>query len=389
MKLILHIGTPRTDTKALQRWFATHRDGLTARGVRYARAPGAENHRDLMLFARDHDPADKSLRQFGITSPETHEAFRRKLADGIAAEVAANGDARVFVMSNEQIFSRITSPQTAGRLRDLLTPLFDEITVYLHLRPQVDLMMSNASQLARDGKQVTQAEFTRPGIGPNNFFYGYDRFVQIWEKVFGAGAIRLVPFRRDPDMTAVLIRDLGLTDAVADMTLPDGTDGDVTLDWRAMALANTVNRGLSDAGLPQMNYFLDTMTEIEPVQPGRALAQDVQRRFDAANAALAVRRSDITHEDLTPDWSRYTPEGNLHLIEAPCVFPGQIAQVIHRYAQELALAKWQRAVSEGKLAALQGDDRALQQAQRQIAQAGDDLRRYGIVLADGNPVAPA
>ncbi|SEO24036.1 hypothetical protein SAMN04488103_11624 [Gemmobacter aquatilis] len=386
MKLALHIGTPKTGTTSLQRWFSQNREALQAQGLRYAQAPGQENHRKLATYARDTDKPDESFAQNGIHSAEDHAAFRSRLAEEIAAEVAAQGGARVMLMSNEHIFSKINTAQMAARLRDLLAPLFDGITVYLHLRPQIDLMMSNASQLARIGRQMSRAEITRPGVGPNNYFYGYNRFLQGWESVFGAENIRLVPFRREPDMTDYLIRNLGIDSS----QLPPPGRENTALDWRAIALANVVNRALAAAGLPQRTeYHLDTMPGIERIQPGRALAQELQARFADSNAALVSRRSDLTLEDLTPDWADYPEEGNLHLVDAPCVFEAQIGHMLRRNAEELALERWRRHIAEGKLAAMACDEAGLRRAQRQAKAAAAELDRLGVLPPENGPAGTA
>ncbi|MDQ1850534.1 hypothetical protein Q9299_19700 [Gemmobacter fulvus] len=382
MKLALHIGTPKTGTTTLQRWFAQNRTALQAQGVIYAQAPGAENHRKLMAYARDTDKPDGSFAGFGIHGPEDHAAFRAGLETALAQEVAAHPGARVWVMSNEHIFSKVITRPMARRLKDLLTPHFSEITVYLHLRPQLDLMMSNASQLARIGRQMSRVEMTRPGISPENYFFGYDRFLTNWEAVFGASNIRLVPFRRTPDMTRFLQAELGIDTS----TLPAAARENTGLDWRAIALANVVNRSLQAADVaPLPDFHLDSMPGTERIQPGLALAQEVQARFTASNAALAARRSDITLEDLTPDWSAYAPEGNLHLVDAPCVFEAQLGHMVRRFAGDVALETWRRHLAEGKLAALTGDAAGVSRAKRQMERLATRLTSLGVAL----PAAPA
>jgi len=233
----------------------------------------------------------------------------------------------------------------------------------------------------RNGRQMSRAEITRPGIGPDNYFFGYDRFLKNWEQVFGAANIRLIPFRRQPDITAFMIGELAI-----DMTaLPPPVRENAALDWRAIALGNVMNRSLAAAGLPQRtNYFLDDMPGSERIQPGRALGQELQARFAQSNAALAARRPDITLADLTPDWSAYAEDGNLHLIDAPCVFEPQLGHIVQRYACELALERWRRHIAEGKLAALTGDEAALRRAQRQAQDAARDLRGLGAALPDAS-----
>ena len=170
MKLALHIGTAKTGTTSLQTWFATNRDALGAQGVWYPRAPGAENHRKLMVHARDSDKPDPSFGKFGIRTPAEHEAFRTRLRHDLTVEVAASQRLghHIWVMSSEHLHSKITTPAMITRLHDLLSPLFDDITIHLHLRPQIDLLVSNASQRARMGRPVTRAELTRDAVSSSS-----------------------------------------------------------------------------------------------------------------------------------------------------------------------------------------------------------------------------
>lgn len=380
MKLTLHIGTPKTGTTSLQRWFAGQRAALLAQGVWYPEALGAENHRKLMTFARDTDKPDDSFPRFGIRSPEDHARFRDTLAaafDAEAAEARAAG-AQVALISNEHLWSKINTKDQVERLRAFLDARFDTVTVVLHLRPQVDLMISNASQLARMGTLVTEAELTREGIGPKNAFYGYDRTVAVWEGVFGPERLALVPFRRQPDITAVLTAALGIDTA----GLPAPVRENRGLDWRAIALANAVTRGFAETGVAVPPWPIDDLPGAERLAPGRALLQGVQARFEAGNAALAARRADITAADLTPDWDAHPVEGNLALLDAPCFFAPQIAHLVRRMAQDRALETWRRHIAEGRAAALAGDKAAVAAARRAATRAADALARLNLPLPE-------
>ncbi|RID90350.1 hypothetical protein D2N39_18465 [Gemmobacter lutimaris] len=375
MKLILHIGTPKTGTTSMQRWFAQNRAALTQQGIRYARAPGAENHRRLMAYARDTDKPDESFARFGITSDESHAAFRNQLQRAIAREVEAHPGMRCFVMSNEHIYSKIDRRPMAERLHALLAPLFDEIEVWLHLRPQVDLLMSNASQLIRMGRHITAASLSRPAIAPDNRFYGYGRFLDEWEPVFGAGNIRLIPFRRRPDITRALIEDLGID--MTGLTEPERVN--TALDWRAVALGNTINRSLAAAGHPQrVDYFIDEMPGREKVQPGRAQARQIHTRFEEANRALEARHPELPAADLTPDWDAYPEEGNLHLLDTPCPFEPQLGHMVRRFTEELLRERWLRHSAELRLAQQRKDTAAVQRQRQKRADVAKEMKRLGI-----------
>jgi hypothetical protein len=152
------------------------------------------------------------------------------------------------------------------------------------------------------------------------------------------------------------------------------------LDWRTIALANAVTRGFAETGVAVPDWPIDDLPGAERLAPGRALLQAVQARFDAGNAALAARRTDITLADLTPDWDAHPVEGNLSLLEAPCFFAPQIAHLIRRMAQGRALEAWRRHIAEGRAAALAGDRAGLAAARRAATRAADALARLDLPL---------
>jgi hypothetical protein len=379
MKLALHIGTPKTGTTTLQRWFAANRVALRDQGVCYPVSPGAENHRKLSIYARDTDRPDGGFARAGVDSADAHAAFRAQFEADLAREVEANRDARVWLISNEHLHSKIVSEAMAQRVRVALSA-FDEVTVYLHLRPQVDLLVSNASQRARMGREVSHAALTRPSVGPNSAYFNYDRSVRLWEAAFGADNLRLVPFRRIPDITRHLIGELGIDTA----PLTPVERANEALDWRAIALANVVNRVLAlDGAADPPQFFLDEMPAVERLQIGRATAEEIQQRFARSNAALARRRKDIRLSDLEPDWSAYDAPANLPLVEAPCVFADQLGWLIERFDREVATERFRRHLAEARLAILQGRDDDARRAEAAAERAARRLTAGQRVAAGG------
>lgn len=381
MKLALHIGTARTGTTTLQVWFAGNRAGLGEQGICYPTSPGVENHRHLMVYALEFAPSEPVLAEFGIHSPDDHEAFRSQLRTDLAREVEASRAQghRVWLMSSEHLHSRIATPAMITRLHALLKPHFDDITVYLHLRPQVELLISNATQRARGGRPVNRAELTRPSVSGISNYFNYNKFVTNWEGVFGADNLRLVPYRTIPDMTGFMIDQLQI-DA---RRLSEVIRVNLGLDWRTLALANAVHAGFAGQNLGNAPPFhLDDMPGSDRLQMGRLVAQEVQARFDDSNTKLAKRRKDITVEDLTPDWSQHDETGNLSVVEAPCLFAPQLAHMVRRLAQDSAMERWRRHIAEGRVAALTGNAEALDRAKREAQAAAAELDALGVSQND-------
>lgn len=310
MKLWLHIGTPKTGTTSLQQWSAAHRDDLARHGVLYPTSPGTINHRKLFMTAL---PPDQPITPFG---PERDGArtrlppSRSKFVAELAEELQAATDAGMgtCLMSNEHLWSRLAQPRygdAIATLHDMLTPLFDDIGVAVHLRPQIDLIRSNASQRARSHLMVTRDHLTRSSVGPGNTFFDYNATVGRWEDVFGRDVVTTIPFKRQPDTLAATLESLGLDPREWPMPQRQNT----ALGWLHMAVTNAVL--LADVPMPD----LADLPETSPLQIGEEIAREVQSRFAESNRQLVGRRHELQHDDLEPRWSKYDGPPNIDRIE--------------------------------------------------------------------------
>lgn len=345
MKLALHIGTPKTGTTSCQRWFAENRDRLCTQGVIYPRTPGEINHRHLTLYAQNSDKLNENFHRLGIHTAQDHDNFRHRLRTDLEAEIQQNPQAHQWVMSNEHLYSQIRTIEMIARLKDFLDPYFDQISIYAHLRPQVDLLVSNASQRARMGQEVSIQTLTRPGVSDTSAYFNYNMTLKRWVHVFGLDRVHLVPFRQHPDITVYLTEQLNI--ARAGMPLPIRVNE--SLGWRSMALVNGLGVQAADVGdLPQ-NLFLEQMPGGDRLQIGLELAREIQGRFTNSNTALTQRHRDISLADITPDWSRYDAPPNVQNLMGEAAFSEQMAYVVKRYRQELRLERARGLLAETEL----------------------------------------
>lgn len=376
MKLSLHIGTPKTGTTSCQQWFAANRAQLRAQGIIYPTSLGEVNHRAITSYSLNTHRMTGAFKLPNVDTAAEHEVLRAELRMHFAAEVEQHSQAHHWVVSNEHLYSRITTFEMIGRVKEFFAPHFEEISVYLHLRPQVDLLISNTSQNARSGQKVSLAIVTRPAIGPKNDFFNYDGITNRWETVFGAQNVHLVPFRKTANITDYLIQKIGI-DSRDTSKIPYQNEA---FGWRNMALVNAFGDGVSQLGNLSETLFLDQLPAPEKLQIGLEVAREVQSRFDSRNAQLAARRSDITVDDLTPDWARYDAPPNIHKLEESSVFAEPLTYLINRYRQEVLLERGRALLAEAELAIITGQNDArgkLQQASvaLQIPQCLPELQR--------------
>lgn len=361
MKLSLHIGTPKTGTTSCQQWFAANRDVLREQGVIYPVSLGEINHRAITSYSLNTNRMTGAFKRPNVETAEEHEVFRAQLRDSFAVEIQQYSQAHHWVISNEHLYSRIKTIEMIGRVKEFFAPHFEEISIYLHLRPQVDLLLSNTSQNARLGQKVSLKILTRPAIGEKNDFFNYDGITRRWEAVFGRQNVHLVPFRKIPNITEYLAQKIGI-DRQNTSEIPYKNEA---FGWRSMALVNALGDGVSQLENLSQTLFLDQLPAPEKLQIGLEVAREIQYRFNACNAKLAERREDITVEELTPDWDRYDTPPNVHKLEENSEFAEPLTYLINRYRQEVLLERGRAMLAEAELAIITRHHKArwkLQQA---------------------------
>jgi hypothetical protein len=278
-----------------------------------------------MIYASEFLAGDDYFTRNGVSTEEEQDEFRRNLEDSFASEVKHNPASTVLI-SNEHLYSRLHTDKMVRRAKDLLTRVSDNITVVVHVRPQIDFLVSNASQTARMGHVIDSKWFTRKAVGPRNRLYNLSSTVAIWEDVFGPENLRTVPFRRTPDMTEYFIDTLGLKQDSFGATLR----ANEALGWRALAVSNAlIEHGIyKRLGPARFKKLLERLPKTERVQVGLDIAREVQERFAAENADLTSRRPELEPADMEPDWKKYDVEPNVHRIDTAMELAAEIAAAV-------------------------------------------------------------
>jgi hypothetical protein len=211
--IVLHIGVENTASTYLQQTFANSRDALRRVGVLYPHAPGDANHIKLAAFAMDDARGDEIRIMAGIRSPEDAVALRADFLDGLAREASESG-CETMLLSNEHCASRLVHEQDIGRLKDMLAPLAETITVIVYLRRQDEAMLSMYSTAIRSGA-VRKLEF--PAEHVIEWKFDYEKLLARWAAVFGRQNLIVRLFS---ELHNGSIRD----DFAIAAALPDGID---------------------------------------------------------------------------------------------------------------------------------------------------------------------
>jgi hypothetical protein len=314
-KLILHIGTPKSGTTSLQEVFAANRAKLSTQGVIYPRSFGSINLINLTLAFSPFKPRDPFFQRHRINSHSDQLALRRELDKNWLKERRKNSENHVVLISNEHLYTRMRSLDGLKEMKQWLQKYFDPIEVVVGLRPQIDLLVSNASQMARLGHKVDSSFFDDMDARKEHGFLNYNLGITPWLSVFGISAVTPVPFKRNPDIISYFSNKMGNLSLDRDLAL----NTNPALGWKAIAISNMLitqqeGKGTFDRGVHKK--YLAMVPESEPLQVGIKISKFVTHTFRSENEKLVKIFNNIEISDFDPDWKKYDKDYNLYLIDA-------------------------------------------------------------------------
>ncbi|MCB1336243.1 MAG: hypothetical protein KDK10_01860 [Maritimibacter sp.] len=290
-KAILQIGTEKTGTTSLQGFLAANRDRLAARGFLYPRFCGELNHTGLAAYAMDADRPDPLKAPFGGASPEAVPQMRERLRKLAGAELTGNHTA---IFCSEHCHSRLETADEVWRLRDFLADFFDEIQISVYLRRQDRVALSLYSTMLKSG---AQPERVLAGVRDISPYFNYDRFLGLWEGVFGRDAISVRLFEPDLLVNRSVVDDFVATwglGPIGEFRKVANENGSISLE--AQEFLRLVNPLIDDQSGPTearlRGVVVSTLERGHPghgARPSRAEARAFYERFRPANERVAQR----------------------------------------------------------------------------------------------------
>jgi len=258
VKLICHIGTPKTASTLIQNSFAANGPWLAGHGVSYAKllAPDA-NH--ITLFFACANGVHDFARDYGLNSmPEVH-AFRRHLIDRLKWHMdQLDSNIHTMVMSSENLTGNMHHPDEIARLKELLSPFFDDIKIVVYIRRQDDAILSMYGEFMRRGFSDDMfRDFVDVCLGPDSptpYLY-YRRELSKWLDVWGRENIIVRRFSPADFIDGDILTDFM---GIVQNTWEPNMDG--------FATSTDDNRGLS---APTLEFLRRLYPHISFIRDGR------------------------------------------------------------------------------------------------------------------------
>lgn len=325
MKLICHIGTPKTASTLIQNSLDANPKWLAERGIGYGKvlAPDA-NH--ITLFYAVANTVHDFARDYGLHSMEDLKRFRGEVSERIEWHKNKLGpDVHTMVYSSENLTGNMRHPDEIARLKEFLSPHFDDIIIVIYVRRQDDAILSMYGEFMRRGFSDDHfRDFVDICLGPDSptpYLY-YRRELQRWIDVWGADSI--------------IVRRFSSADFI---------DGDIMADFMGILLnswepnmdgfgaSRDDNRGLSapmiellrrwhphisfmkdDKPNPQRTLLTPILNQM-PTKPrpimGAGTARHIMRHFEPANNWLKQTFFPELEGPFFPDRPDHPERGNL------------------------------------------------------------------------------
>jgi hypothetical protein len=191
MKCILHIGTEKTGTTAIQEWMHVNRSIFLHQGVFISEFLGVPDHRIFSAFFQNE--FDDWTRRNNLRTSEDKAFFFRGFLDGLRAEIQkARQSANTFLISSEHLHSRLRTSEEIFEVQKFLASEFDSVDIVCYFRDQYDTARSLYSTHLRVDGTLSFDEFLN-GVRPGNYYYNHFEIAENWSSAFGRDSCQ---FRR-------------------------------------------------------------------------------------------------------------------------------------------------------------------------------------------------
>ncbi|MCP5036871.1 MAG: glycosyltransferase family 2 protein [Rhodobacteraceae bacterium] len=344
MRVILHIGLSECGAKDIQAVLQEKRDLLAKKGILFPRAAGGSNH--TRLYMAVSDPADVDNLRFnrGAATPEKQQSLREKLARELSDEVAKH-DPHTLILSAEQLCT-LPTKSAIERLRALLLPLSDDITIVAHLDEQARVLTRHYGEAILSGRtaslaqEIELADSTKPEAGASwhdlalegwkefnpaahafpdiqapPFWLDYVGLQDAWEQVFGPDSVTFRPYDPLCFTSDLIVKE---TCETFDITDNIGKVSDIhhPAQLSAASLArmrqiNTLLVALLGKGriIPRQLWrrlLTSVSVDGDPIAPGTLVG--FSKHFEKGNRSLlkkhrALTRYSLKRDRALPIWS--------------------------------------------------------------------------------------
>ena len=237
----LHIGTEKTGTTTLQRFFSVNKDALLKMGYYYPNEKG-NNHTFLATYAAENIEKVKDLLIYqNIKDNISHEGFRKEIESYLTRIVTNRKKKKEnIVFSNEHISARLQTIKEIITLKKLFDQFDFDTKIIIYLRRQDEYLISLFNTYIQTGG--TDKLLTFKDQNKEAYRFKYYKLLKLWSDVFGRSNINVRVFEKDAFVNKDIIHDflhtIGIDD-VQGFVIPN--DQNKSLDAKSIEFLRNLN----------------------------------------------------------------------------------------------------------------------------------------------------
>jgi hypothetical protein len=227
-RCILHLGSEKTGTSSIQRYFGTHRQALLNEGIWYPKS--FTNPAGFVHLRLSDAAADGTLDKAGFSAAD----FREEYA------TVRSGGFKTCVFSSEFFHSHLRDQGSVERLHAFLAAYFDDIALVYYARRQ-DQMLASMHSTAVQGAWTTNRDAMSVYETKGHYYFDHTAVCDLWAGEFGRDKLTCRIYERDKLVNSDIVDDFSTLIGLELDEERDGVASNESLSFETMCVLLLLN----------------------------------------------------------------------------------------------------------------------------------------------------
>ena len=306
VRILIHIGSPKTGTSSIQHALSSHRSDLLKDGYLYPSMGNKADHGLLSLYARPDYPP-RSFTQSGKKPDLKKLTMQGNEAARCIEEQVKSSSPHTLILSSEYFFENRKAADGGLRFVNWVRSLSDEVDVICYLRDPVDYVLSHLAQTLK-GTHVLPRQLTAPAYVSSLAAFG------------DTSRMHIRRYDRDALVGGDVVTDFWRTFIVSSFAIEPSDDRNLSLSAEGIDIYWTYRRLLHadrhGKFTTDCNTLFEALLSVDQAIPGRTrltarpeIARRIRRDFQAQADQIHDRYHLRFAPELTTDLDEDIPTG--------------------------------------------------------------------------------
>ncbi|EOH4301044.1 hypothetical protein ACLQ0I_001768 [Campylobacter coli] len=203
MKAYIHIGTPKTGTTVIQKFFKLNRSKILNKYILYPKTVGDEHHQTLAGFAYNISRLTTHRKHLKLYNNYEYINYRKKILKKLKEEICGINE----IVFSSEVFQEQLSKREIYRLKKYLIFLgFTEVKIIVYLRNTPELFKSLCSMFCKNNEKsiINLLPYDNSRI---HHICNHKQTLQWWGEIFGKENLIVRLFDKNEFYQGDLLKD--------------------------------------------------------------------------------------------------------------------------------------------------------------------------------------